>query len=379
MAKSKARRPYGSGNITKLADNKYLVQASNGRRHDGSRRRMSKVVYGSQTDAEIELVRLRTELGVKPNKNDSLTLSEYFEGIFVPVRGKLMRKKTLDGYQSIYRNHIKPYFGDWKADTIGRADVQRWVVGLPTPATSERAFRHFRAIMRAMWEDELLDEEPLRRPVKLPRHTVQPTDVWTVEEVTEALSRLRGHQMEAIALAVAGGGLRREEALALDLPGDLVFSDAVDIETRQRTVICRFLIRKSWVNGDDQMDETKTYRIRPVTIGDPFASRLQEIVADGRSKLLMRKDGSRPLQPSSLCETWSRAFGKKGPLHGMRYVEFRTLRHFHETVIAREGMDDGLNSKVHGHSGQVMFRHYLTMAERDADTAAELMRRAMTG
>lgn len=383
---SKTRRPYGSGSIRNLGGDLWEVSVCNGRRADGERRRKSRRVHGDWNDAEAELVRLRAEMGASPNAGDVMTLDAYFWGVYVPDREQSLRQSpdeailargTLNGYISFYRKHIAPAFGAWEADEIDTAAVRHWAMRLPSAAAAEKGVRYLRAIMRAMWDDELLDDKPLERRVKLPRHQVEPVGVWSPEELLEALQRLRGHQLEALVLAIAGGGLRREEALALDLPDDLEFAEETAMDGTTRTV-CRLTVRKAWVDGDAQRKRTKTYQVRPVTIDDPFAARLAEVVADGRTKLLMRRDGSAPLVPTSVPETWRRAFGPRGPLHGMRFVELRTMRHLHETLTAVGGIGDARNAMLHGHSQAVMYSNYLALASDDADRMAEAVRAALT-
>lgn len=369
---AKTRRPYGSGSIYSVGEGKWRVEAVSGRKADGKHRRVTKVVHGSKADAERELVKLRTEMGARPNMGDCMTLDEYFYGVFLPTRTPLMATRTAKTYESVYRIHIKPAFGDWDADGIRRSDVQRWVGRLPTPAVADKAFRHLRAILRAMWDDELLDEEPLRRRVRLPRHQVAPKDVWTEEELAEALTRLHGHQLEALVLVMAGGGLRREEALALDLPDDLHFGTVIGFQDGVEHTICRLVVTKAWTEGEPQRDATKTYRARPVTIGEPFSARLLEVVSDGRPKLLMGVHG-KPLTPGSVGKVWSDAF-KTGPLEGMRRVQLKSLRALHETMAARCGIDSARNSDAHGHSREVMYGHYLALASDDADDVAEAIR-----
>lgn len=384
MGKSnKSRRPYGSGTVRRLGDNKWEAVACHGRRSDGKKRTMSRVVYGEQADAEAELVRMRVEMGARPNLGDTMTLDDYFWTIYVPDREESLKRnpnepivsrRTLTDYVNTYRTHIGPAFGSWPADSIGRAAVRRWVASLPSAATAEKAFRYLRAFLRAMWDDELLDEKPLERRVRLPRHQVEPRQVWSQAELDEARERLVGHPLEGLVLVMAGGGLRREEAMALNLPGDLEF-----VTDPGGHLVCRFTVRRAWVDGDTDLKPTKTYRVRPVTIGEPFAPRLCELTMDGRTRLAMRRDGTAPMVPTSVPETWRAAFRPNGPLHGMRFVELRTLRHLHETIAAAGGFTDSTNANLHGHSQAVMYQNYLTMAASDADRMAEVIRRAFQG
>lgn len=379
---SKTRRPYGSGSVRDLGDGRWEVQATCGRGSDGRRRRSTRVVRGSKADAEMELLRLRVEMGSRPTMGDAMTLGEYFWGVWWPERELalrrggdfvIVRRGTLDTYRSVFTCYIEPHFGPWPADRIREEDVERWAMTLPTTAAVDKAFRHLKAILRSMWNDRLLDEEPLRRHVRLPRHQLEPVDAWTPDELMGALSRLRGHQMEGIALAIGGGGLRREEALALDLPRGLA------VGTDGGHVVLRAVVSSAWTDAEDQRGSTKTHVARSVTIGEPFSLRLMSLASDGRPKLLMRRDGRAPLMPGSVPKAWRTAFRGDGPLHGMRYVELRTLRHTHETMSSGTGMSDAMVAKLHGHSQQVMYSHYLTVASSEADRLAEAIRRSLAG
>lgn len=369
MKKSTSRRPKGAGSITSRGEGKWLISVCVGNKADGSQRRVTKTIEGSKSEAEFELVKLKAKMGKSPHYGDTMTLDEYYYGPFLSSRTGLLVDQTLRTYESVYKLHIHPEFGSIPANEINRALVQRWVLHLPSAALAQKCYRHLRAILRAMWIDGLLDEKPLERPVRLPRHTVAPKDPWSFEETLEALEALRGHQLEALVLAMAGAGLRREEALAIDIPDDLSFTDVLDMQGNRRTY-CHCLIKKTWTDGTEQQDNTKTYNARPVSIGDPFASRLQEIVSDGRPKLLMNLKGTAPIQPSSVPETWKRAFREGQPLYGMRFMEIRLLRHFHETLVAKAGLSDAVNAKLHGHSSEVMYSNYLSITQTEADEAA---------
>lgn len=383
MAKSsKTRRPYGSGSIRNLGDGKWEAIATSGRRSDGKRRTKSRVVHGDRADAEAELVRLRVEMGADPCVGDSMTLDEYFWGVWLPTREAslaanpdepLVARGTVDTYVSLYRNHIGPAFGSWDADRIDEPAVMRWAVRLPSAAMADKAVRHLRAILRCMWYERIIPDKPLERRVRLPRHQADPKEVWTVGELIEACGRLRGHHLEALVLAIAGGGLRREEALALDPQAD--FEWRVDGEGHLQ---CGFTVRRAWVDGADRLKPTKTYQVRPVTVGEPFAPRLMEVCADGRPRLAMRRDGTGPLAPSSIPETWRRAFAG-GPLRGMRFTELRLLRHLHETMASASGFSDSANASLHGHSQQVMYENYLSVSSATADRLAEAIRVILAG
>lgn len=368
MSKS-TRRPAGAGTICEKGPGRYLVTVSAGRRADGKRRIRSKTVYGTRQDAEIACARLAAEMGAKPNMGDTMTANEYFWGFYVPVHGKMLAKSTIERYEGVWRCHIEKTLGLLPAEEIGRAEVQRWAAELPTPATAKKAYSVLSSVLHAMYDDELVDDLPLPRKPRLPKHQVPLPTAWDADEILEAVRRLRGHRFEPIVLAFVGAGFRREEVLALHPSIDITWDTVMSMDGHE-AVVGRGIVREAVTQADGRK-ATKTWRERPFTIAPPFAGRLKELVEGWPEDkpLLCRRDGS-PLQPSSVPETWRRLFGPKGPLHGMRYVEFRTLRHAHETLASMAGVSDAVNAAVHGHSEAVSYRHYHARQAAEADQVA---------
>lgn len=368
MAKS-TKRPAGSGTIVERAPGRYVVTVSAGRRADGKRRTRSRTVRGTRQDAEVACARLAAEMGAKPNMGDCMSANEYFWGFWVPVHGRMLARSTVERYEGVWRCHIERTLGAMAAEDIGRAEVQRWASSLPTAATAKKAYSVLSSVLHSMYDDELVDELPLPRKPRMPRHQAPLPEAWGADEIVEAVARLRGHRFEPVVLAFVGGGFRREEVLALRPAVDISW-DTVTAMDGSDVVVGRGTVREAVTKADGRKP-TKTWRERPFTIAPPFAGRLRELVEgwpDDRP-LLCRRDG-RPLQPGSVPETWRRLFNPSGPLHGMRYVEFRTLRHAHETLASMAGVSDSVNAAVHGHSEAVSYRHYHARQAAEADQVA---------
>lgn len=362
-----AKRENGAGSIAQLGPKKWRVRVACGRRPDGRVRRVTKVVEGTRRDAEIAAANLAAEMGQKPNMGASMTLNDYFWGVYRSAHAPLLSNATWARYRSIWTNHVQDELGALRADAVKRAEVQSWVTGM-TPTMAKEAYKVLKAVMRCAWDDELIDEEPLRRKVKLPQAQQPMVDAWDESEVLEAAHRLQGTRIEPLWLAIVGGGLRREEALALRVPDDFAFDTVSNMDGTEGTV-CRVLVDKALTRLDG-LKGTKTHRTRTVTISDPFASRLKDVIGHmGPGGLFRRVDGA-DMKPGSVPKAWARLFDEGGPLHGMRRVMLYTGRHSHETAASRAGVSDSLNSRIHGHSRMVEYSHYLVRSQDDADMAA---------
>ena len=363
------RRANGSGSIREVKPGKFVVRVQAGRKADGKPRTISRTFYGTYTDAEVMCARLSTEMGAKPNLNDCMSANQYFWQFYVPIHGRLLANSTISRYENVWKVHIQDSIGPLPAEEISRSVVQRWAVGLPTAATAKKAYSVLSSVLHAMYDDELVDELPLPRKPRLPKHQAPLPEAWSAEEILEAVSRLRGNLMEAAVLAFVGGGFRREEVLALYPARDITWTTVTSLDGSE-LVVGKGIIREA-VTQLDGRKATKTWRERPFTIAAPFAARLKELVEDWPEDrpLITRKDGA-PMQPTSIPETWRRLFKPSGPLHGMRYVQFRTLRHAHETLASMAGVSDAVNAAVHGHSEAVSYRHYHARQAAEADQVA---------
>lgn len=352
----------------------YEVYASHGRRADGKPRRLTGHA-DTLDDARTMLATFKIRLGKDPMAGDPLPLDAYFEMFLRRKEQQGKAVSTITRYRGLYRRHISPALGNKDIANIRALEVARWLESIESPHTARKALTCLKAVLNQAYNDELLAEKPLQRSIELPRVQKQRPEIWQPGEVVEAMTRLRDNRMEVLWLVMVGAGLRREEALALT-KDDFRFETVYELDGTQ-TLYCRLNISKTKTELDGLQDHTKTYRERMVSISDPFAGRLQEILADWTASTPMVEGLRGPLAPSSIPETWRALWRQGAPLHGMRYVELRTMRHTHETIVSNAGISDAINSAVHGHSRQVSYGHYNQYGAAAADRAADAVRMAL--
>ena len=201
---SKRQRPDGS----------WEVRVTHGRRRDGSPRSVSRVV-ATEAEADAAIVSIAAEMGRSPSMGDSMTVDQYFWGVFYPRKEASRTHATAGFYRSCYRSQVAETFADLPLDAIPKATIRTWAAQLPAQSAPSYV-KCLRAILRSAWEDGLMPEEPMRGRLDLPSRDTRPKAVWTAEQAADALSRLRGTDIEPLCLVMLGAGLSASEARACD-------------------------------------------------------------------------------------------------------------------------------------------------------------------
>ena len=410
-----SRNRSGLGSKREVAPGVWDVAVSVGYKSDGfSQRRTYARVLGTARDADRKIAELSADMGRFAHLGDGTTLDEYWDMIYHPrclsrvgmrdsrTRKRKMAKTTLKRYESLWKLHIQPQFGDWDMSQIRHAPVQAWAYTM-TRGTAEHAVRLLRAMLRSAWaEDDLLDQQPLPKPIDLPGDEAEQARIWMPDELMRALPYLRGTNVETAALVMAGGGLRKEEMAALwwhDM--EFVLVDALHhredgTPVHSRDWVCYVPVDDA-VTLDDGRKDVKTRRGRRVAvIGEPFSSRLLALMPDTDGPVL--QVGLRKL-PYSWKRLWDEAplkykggkgryvrgrmlvsagdgSGKRVPV--VPFVELRTLRHTHECMMAQH-LSDSENSLLHGHSREISYAHYRRENVEAATRAAQALAGELLG
>lgn len=86
------------GSKREVAPGKWVIRVQAGFRADGHVRRVSRTVYGTETEADIAIAQLAQELGVSQAAHAGVTLDMYYWGVFRDSpsnRGKPRSKASL--------------------------------------------------------------------------------------------------------------------------------------------------------------------------------------------------------------------------------------------------------------------------------------------
>lgn len=374
MALSHKRSQFGSKR--EVRPGVWQVRVSNGYREDGTRRVASLTVEGNEVEADAAIVRLADEMGKCLTVGDSMTLDTYFWAYFSPMKHATTTNANANTYDSHYRSHIAPHFGQWDLALIGNVEIQRWINTLP-PQSAPNYVRTLRAILNQAHFDHLKSDAPMggEYRYKLPKgRRNTPLPVWGAYEVGQALELLKGEQLYPLWLVMVACGLSRSEALALDWE-DIRWDSALMVDGSEHW-IAHITVKAACTATDGMKEPKNDRRYRSVPMQPPFSDALRTCASTGPICQSRRhtKDGWKPtgkrLTPSYVPKRWKSLFADGGPLERLPFVEIGRMRATYSTLMQRAGVDRTIINAMQGRTDNspVLYTNYLNPG---SDTFAE--------
>lgn len=329
------------GNVTRLGEGRYRVSVEGPLKPDGKRTRKTKVVRGTRDDAEVELARLRLESG--RYEATDITVAQYWETFYEPTLSRLSAS-TQAGYRRAWKTLVSPMFGMQQMAELKARDIEKKLLTIEKPGEQRNAFKLLRQMFNEAYRDELIDENPFMRRIRLKRMEHYEPEILLLDDVPAWLDAIHGSKWEPILLAMLFGGLRREEACALFWE-DFKWDGG----------ICSIRVGKTLteVNGKLVEGPTKTAESRrTVFLAGWPAERMRELASTG--PLAPDANGNRT-RPDRV----SREYRKMMEGSGAKYVPMKNLRNSYATIMQGLGASDSLISKSLGHTEmQTDYAHY---------------------
>lgn len=141
------------GSKREVAPGKWVIRVQAGFRADGHVRRVSRTVYGTETEADIVIAQLAQELGVSQAAHAGVTLDMYYWGVFRDSpsnRGKPRSKASLREYDGQMENYISPVLGSIDISEITHDMMRSCIERSGAPAKTKTTLR---AVMRRAFDD----------------------------------------------------------------------------------------------------------------------------------------------------------------------------------------------------------------------------------
>lgn len=376
------------GTKREIKPNVWRIEVANGYREDGTRRRAYRTVHGNEIEADAEIVRLATEMGRCLTVGDAMTLDTYFWGYFSPTKHATTTNANANTYDSHYRAHIAPTFGQWDLRDIGNLDIQRWINGLP-PQSAPNYVRTLRAILNQAHFDHLKDDAPMggEYRYKMPRGRKNtPLPVWGANEVAKALVKLKGEQLYPLWLVMVGCGLSRSEALALDWE-DISWDECLGMDGKNHW-IAYVTVEHAFTAEDGMKAPKNDRRFRSVPMQPPFSDAFHECVGTGPicQSRKCTKDGwklsGHRLSPSYVPKRWKSLFEKGEALEKLPFVEIGRMRATYSTLMQRAGVDRTIINAMQGRTDNspVLYTNYLNPhADTFEESAATMSKLVVAG
>lgn len=364
------------GHIREVAPNKWHVTVEVGSDPLGNRRRLKRVVHGSERDARKKLRELELEAERLRNINPlRMNLAEYLRWWIDQASSASMRANTAANYRVIIESHLIPHLGHIKVEDLCPAHLEAYMT---------RALRHGRrdgkgglsprsvqyhmhvlssalsyAVQTKRLVRNVVQDVQVPRPPKK-RETFVISDsglcppalagarfVLDAAGVRRLFSVAQGHQDYDLIYTAVYTGLRREELLALTL-SDLYLDYRVAYVQR----VLHYIPGQGF-----RFDRPKTeggVRSVPLTQGVvEILKRRRAWIEERRAEqpdfnpmgiVFCRRDGT-PEKPDNVTHRFRNLANRAG----YPRLTFHGLRHTFSTLLMAVGVQDRVVQELLGH------------------------------
>lgn len=266
-------------------------------------------------------------------------------------------KTTLDGYKNYINKHIIPAIGELKLSDLKPLHIQKFYNQEREKGFKNKTILQEHRIMHRAFKKAVVDGLMARNPcdgVDAPSPEDYAPTIYTEDQFSTLLEKLKGNRMEAIILLAGMCGLRRGELMGL------TWSD-IDLENAILRIKRSIVPTSEGSITKDPKSKTSSRDISIPSVIIPTLKRLR-----GIGPLYTRLDG-KPYNPGSV----SRYFKKFLADNELPHIRLHDLRHFNATMMLKHGVTEREASSRLGHSNLMMTKKYQHVAkdmdQRSAD------------
>ncbi|MEU3746879.1 MULTISPECIES: tyrosine-type recombinase/integrase [Streptomyces] len=348
MAGQRKRNPNGAGTITKRKDGRYQA-AVYVLQPDGTRAR--KFAYGKtweECDAKRRALLDKASNGI-PVPTRSAKLSEWLPYWLDNVVQPRLKLSTYDKYEAHVRLYLIPMVGSKRLESLGVADVRRFLVQLEkknTTATARESHRVLRTALTAACREELITRN-VATLVEPPRAKARELSPWSLDETLDFLAAARRDPLYAAFVLAITMGLRR---------GELVGLRWADVDLDHRVLYVRQQTQRR--RGVLYDDDPKGRRRRAVPLPAMCIAPLrwhrmrqndQRVKAGeewkGSDYVFTTRTGS-PVEPRNVYRSFTRVAASAG----LRVIRLHDARHGCATILTAAGVPPRVVMEILGHS-----------------------------
>ncbi|WP_062216872.1 site-specific integrase [Streptomyces sp. NBRC 109706] len=368
MARQRKRNPNGTGTITKRSDGRYQA-AVYVLQPDGTRAR--KYAYGktwTECDTKRRALLAKAESGV-PVPTRSAKLAEWLPYWLDNVVRPRRKLSTYDKYEAHVRLYLMPLLGTKRLESLGVADVRRFLTRLEkrtTAATAKEAHRVLRSALTAACREELISRN-VASLVEPPRPTSRELTPWTLDETLTFLAAARKDPLYAAFVLAITMGLRRGEIVGLR------WSD-VDLDNRVLHIRQQTQRRRGRLYDDDPKGRRRRAVPLPAMCVAPLRwQRLRQAAVRkqagekwaGGDYVFTTRTG-RPVEPRNVYRSFTRVAGNAG----LRVIRLHDARHGCATLLTAAGVAPRVVMEILGHSQISITMGVYTHVVRDTQREA---------
>ncbi|QIP70932.1 site-specific integrase [Streptomyces sp. VN1] len=348
MAAPRKRNPNGAGTITKRKDGRYQC-AVYVLQPDGTRAR--KFAYGktwTECDTKRRELLAKVDQGV-PVPTRSAKLSEWLPYWLDNVIKPRRKLSTYDKYEAQVRLYLVPLLGAKRLESLGVADVRRFLVRLEketTAATAKESHRVLRSALSSACREELITRN-VAKLVEPPRTDYRELKPWTLDETLDFLTASRKDPLYAAFVLAIAMGLRRGEIIGLR------WSD-LDLDSRVLYVRQQTQRRRGVLYDDDPKSRRRRAVPLPALCIAPLRwHRMRQAAARLKAGEQWQESGyvfttrtGRQVEPRNVY----RSFTRVAESAGLRVIRLHDARHGTATLLTAAGVAPRVVMEILGHS-----------------------------
>lgn len=344
-----SRRQLGS--VAEISPGVWRIQVSAGIHPvTGQRVRMTRVIRGTERDAEAMLAQLLLEAGKTPETE--VTVKQYLEQMYLPHAESRVRARSYDGYKSKLEFHVIPVLGAIPLAELTPFQLDKWMDGVKGSDRSRlHVYRVFCTALNLAVRWRLIDHNPIHA-ITPPKVERQQPQTLSAKEAQAYLAAFKGHVIEPIVVLALACGLRRSELAALQWH-DIDFANkSVSITKGHHDRGGKVLVEKTKSVTSNRIVALPDWA---VAILEPMRALGPLVIEDGKA-----------MRPRRISDLYLEHVNAKE----LRYLPLKNLRHTHATLMLEAGVDLYTVSRRLGHSTTAVTQMHYVKPSQDADKAA---------
>ena len=320
---------------------------------DGKRRMKSVSVRGTKRDADMKLRTLLSSLdkGLSPDGSKAST-SQYLDWWLQTYAIPNVRPRTSERYGSDVRLHISPVIGGIRLDRLQAADAQMVLSKMLRAGRARKSVIHCYRVMRLALKhaaEKGILQVNVTDAVKPPRLESTELEVPSLEEVQHILELADSTPYGSVLRFAASTGCRRGEGLGLEWRHlDLENGSASIVQSLQRigATGLQFVPPKSAKSRRSVALDEHTVEMLRAHRGGQILTMAQLGSAYEDNGLVFPGPMGKPLDPATLTRNFEKLVRRAGKSH----IRLHDLRHFHASLLLKEGVHLKVVQERLGHS-----------------------------
>lgn len=283
----------------------------------------------------------------------AVTFGEYVDIWLDSIRASVS-ENTMDGYESIAKNHLSRFYSTPIAELVGTVIMayfqQELIQGLSTRTVSHH-YTVMKACLQAAYNDGLINRNPLSGQKKPKAIRKRPIISLTETQVKKFLSVVDNKKHRAMLELAIASGMRRSEILGLrwqdmDFDKNTVTINQTVVKVKEVGVIIKPTTKNSSSNRTIRIDKVTMSRIKSYR-EQVLLQKLKAGIEYQNNHLVFPGENGAPMYPDYFTKLAAQ-YGRKANLP--KGFTLHSLRHTHASILIHKDVHFKVIQSRLGHS-----------------------------